>query len=104
MSFAEKINGLVKGGVSLSKKVFLEVKDQAVESTRIGALTVELNDKKRALAQLERKCGIEVFHLLIEEEKKSISQGSGELREILDQIQQARQEIRIFEDKMNKES
>jgi len=88
MSFKEKMQSVLKSGVTTSKKLADEAGKKATELGNKGVLKLENAELKIRVERLIAKLGGEVYAAFVEMDHATVSRETGAIREVLAQIKE----------------
>jgi hypothetical protein len=91
MDWKEKFEKGVNQGLDTSKKILYKAKDRAKELGDQGVLAFEIRQLEAKHTDLLTKLGSKVHELLIDEQRSTVTKKSGGVKEILEEIDQARE-------------
>jgi hypothetical protein len=86
MSFFDRMKEALDKGVTTSKEVFDKTKKKAKDLGDMGALKLAISKLERQAEERFTIIGTRVYDLLVKKERKSISKGTPEIKDLLTEI------------------
>ncbi|MEM5948522.1 hypothetical protein WKV44_08190 [Spirochaetia bacterium 38H-sp] len=86
MSFKEKLNQIIEKSAEASAEFFTQVKDKTKEATEKSVLNVEIFKLEQQVNKKIALLGAEVYDLLVEQGKGSVSARTPDLVPLLEEI------------------
>jgi hypothetical protein len=93
MGFMDRMQETINQGLKTSRDLFGKAKEKAKDLGEIGVIKFEImqleNQAEKHVAQL----GSNVYRVLIEEEHNTVSRNTPDIKEVLGQIEDVKQQI-----------
>jgi peptidoglycan hydrolase CwlO-like protein len=108
MSFFERMKEIIDQGVENTKKVLNSAAEKAKELGELGVLKYEINQLEKQVEKRFALLGGNVYSILVEKNKNTVSKSTSEIKELLDEINdiekridQKEAEVKKIENKEN---
>lgn len=86
MGFFERMKDVIDQGVENTKKVLSSAAEKAKELGEIGVLKYEINQLEKQVEKRFALLGGNVYSILVEKNKNTVSKSTTEIKELLDEI------------------
>jgi hypothetical protein len=95
MSFRDRVQETINRGLKSSHELFDKAKEKAKDLGEKGVLKLEISQLDNQIEKLFAKLGSAVYNRLIEENQNTISQGTPDVKELLNEIRET--QLRVEE-------
>ncbi len=93
MEFWEKMRHSLDKGVESSREMFGKARDRAKELGEKGVIKYEIMQLENQAEKLVAKLGTRTYEVLVTEQQATVSKGTAGIKEILQQIDEAKGKI-----------
>lgn len=93
MGFMDRMQETINQGLKTSRELFGKAKEKAKDLGEIGVIKFEIMQLENQAEKLVAQLGSNVYRVLIEEEHNTVSRNTPDIKEVLNQIEDVKQQI-----------
>lgn len=93
MGFMDRMQETINQGLKTSRDLFGKAKEKAKDLGEIGVIKFEIMQLENQAEKLVAQLGSNVYRVLIDEEHNTVSRNTPDIKEVLNQIEDVKQQI-----------
>ena len=102
MKFRERMEKVIKEGLTASKEVLEKAKEKTKEAGEKGAIKFKIMKLEKQAERQFADLGTKVYEILVEKGQSTLSKGTAEIKEILQKIDDLENQIDEHEESLKK--